>query len=306
MHILAKNLKRFRLAKGMTQEQAAESLGVSTQTVSRWECETTLPDAVILPQIARLYCVTIDDLYQESSVAYANYASRLFAIFEASRKSEDFIRADAEYQKLLKTGDYTTEDLRGYAILYQYMMSACMEKAEEIFNRVIRKGPEADREVYWATRRQKVYFLSQIGRNQETIDEFLPLVENGSRELQDWVCLIQAYSSANAYETAMEWAQKAQAQFPESAMLHIYIGDLLRSMKHYDEAFPHWKRALELEPDWLAAAFSMGFCYEELGDYASAYDVWNRVVDNLERRGFELELDFPRSLAQKCLEKIKV
>lgn len=305
MHILSKNLKRFRLAKGMTQEQAAEALGVSTQTVSRWECETTLPDAVILPRIARLYCVTIDDLYKETSVAYPNFASRLFSVFEASRKPEDFIRAEEEYQKLLKTGEYTTEDLRSYAILHQFMMSVCMEKAEELFDRVIRKGPEPDREVYWSTRRQKVYFLSQIGRNQETIDEFLPLVEGGSLELQDWVCLIQAYSAADAYDTAWEWAQRAQTQFPESAMLHIYIGDLLRAMKRYDEAFPHWKRALEMEPDWLAAAFSMGFCYEELGDYASAYAVWKGVVDNLERRGFELELDFPRSLAQKCKEKLQ-
>ncbi|MBE6922473.1 MAG: helix-turn-helix domain-containing protein [Ruminococcaceae bacterium] len=63
MTVFSKNLKRFRMAKNMTQEQAAEALGVSTQTVSRWECNTTLPDVTILPKIASLYCVTIDDLF---------------------------------------------------------------------------------------------------------------------------------------------------------------------------------------------------------------------------------------------------
>ena len=98
MIIFSKNLKRLRLSKNMTQEQAAEALGVSAQTVSRWECNTTLPDVTILPRIAALYCVTIVDLYKETSVPYDNYAMRLGSIFEASLKPEDFLRADMEYR----------------------------------------------------------------------------------------------------------------------------------------------------------------------------------------------------------------
>ena len=304
MTVFSKNLKRFRVAKNMTQEQTAEALGVSTQTVSRWECNATLPDVTILPKIAALYCVTIDDLYKETSVAYDNYASRLCSVFEASHKPEDFMQAELEYRKLLKSGDYTTEDLRSYGILHQYMMQVCRDKAEELFDRVIKKGPAEDPETYWSTRRQKGFFLWEIGRNQETIDMFLPLVEAGSNELQEWICLIQAYSFAEDYGAAWEWVQKAETKFPESAMLHIYAGDLLRSMKRYDEAFPHWKRALEMEPEWCDAAFSMGFCYEELGEYAKAYEVWTQLADGLEQRGFESEVTLPRSQAQKCREKI--
>ena len=305
MTVFAKNLKRLRAAKNMTQEQAAERLGISTQTVSRWECGTTLPDVTILPEIARLYCVTIDDLYKETSVAYDNYASRLGSVFEFSRDPEDFFRAYLEYQKLLKTSEYTAEDLRLYGILHQYMMQVCREKTEEIFDRVLKKGPGEDPEIYWRVRRQKGYFLWEIGRNQENIDEFLPPVMAGSREIQEWICLIQAYSFAENYEAAWQWAQKAQAVFPESAMLHIYTGDLLRSMKRYDEAFPHWRRALEMEPDWTDAAYSMGFCYEELEDYEKACAVWTRIADNLEHRGFDAEVNWPRARAKKCREKLK-
>ncbi len=304
MNVLSKNLKRFRIAKNMTQEQAAEALGVSTQTVSRWECGTTLPDVTLLPKIAALYCVTIDDLYKETSIAYDNYASRLGSVFEASRKPEDFLRADMEYRKLLKSDDYTMDDLRLYGILYQQMTNVCIRKAEELFDRVIKEGPAADPETYWSTRRQKGYFLWEIGRNQENIDEFLPLVEAGSNELQEWICLIQAYSDAKEYDAAWELVQKAEAKFPESATLHIYTGDLLRSMKRYDEAFPHWKRAMEMEPQWYDAAFSMGFCYEELGNYGKAYEVFNRIAEDMEHRGFEAEVAFPRTLAQKCQEKM--
>ena len=304
MTVFTKNLKRFRVAKNMTQEQAAEALGVSTQTVSRWECNTTLPDVTILPKIAALYCVTIDDLYKETSTAYDNYAQRLGSVFEASHKPEDFMQAYVEYQKLLKSGEYTTEDLRLYGILHQYMMQVCRDKAEEIFNRVIKKGPKENVDTYWSTQRQKGFFLWEIGRNQENIDTFLPLVEAGSKDLQEWICLIQAYSFAGDYDTAWAWAQKAEARFPESASLHIYAGDLLHSMKRISEAFPHWKRALEMMPNCLAPAYSMASCYEEMGDYANAYAVYNQIADNLENRGFEAEVNLPRALAKKCQEKI--
>ena len=304
MTVFTKNLKRFRVAKNMTQEQAAESLGVSTQTVSRWECNTTLPDVTILPKIAALYCVTIDDLYKETSTAYDNYAQRLGSVFEASHKPEDFMQAYVEYQKLLKSGEYTTEDLRLYGILYQYMMQVCRDKAEEIFDRVIKKGAAEDPEVYWSTRRQKGYFLWEIGRNQENIDTFLPLVEAGSNDLNEWICLIQAYSFGENYDTAWEWVTMAESKFPESAALHIYAGDLLRSMKRCDEAFPHWRRSLEMNPECLAGAYSMASCYEELGDYESACAVYSQIANNLEQRGFDAEVNWPRSLAEKCREKI--
>ena len=304
MTVFTKNLKRFRVTKNMTQEQAAEALGVSTQTVSRWECNTTLPDVTILPKIAALYCVTIDDLYKETSTAYDNYAQRLGSVFEASHKPEDFMQAYVEYQKLLKSGKYTTEDLRLYGILHQYMMRVCRDNAEEMFDRVIKKGTAEDPEVYWSTRRQKGYFLWEIGRNQENIDTFLPLVKAGSTELNEWICLIQAYTFAENYDAAWEWVQKAEAQFLESAMLHIYAGDLMRSMKRYEDAFPHWKRALEMEPEWCDSAYSMASCYEEMGDYENAYAVYIQIADNLERRGFDAEVNWPRLLAEKCREKM--
>ena len=105
MKVFSDNLKRFRVAKNLTQEQAAETLGVSTQTVSRWECNVTLPDVAILPKIAELYCVTIDDLYKETSVAYENYAQRLFSVFEADPDPDSFIRAEVEFRKLFRTGE---------------------------------------------------------------------------------------------------------------------------------------------------------------------------------------------------------
>ena len=62
MLYLGTNIKENRLRKGYTQEQLAYELGVSSQTVSRWETGTTYPDIVMIPIIAELFDISIDSL----------------------------------------------------------------------------------------------------------------------------------------------------------------------------------------------------------------------------------------------------
>ncbi|MBQ9531688.1 MAG: helix-turn-helix transcriptional regulator [Eubacterium sp.] len=56
------NLKRLRKDKGLTQEALAYSIGVSFQTISKWERDETYPDITVLPVIAAIFEVTVDNL----------------------------------------------------------------------------------------------------------------------------------------------------------------------------------------------------------------------------------------------------
>ena len=56
-------IKSLRLSRSMTQEQLAQKLGVSAQAVSKWESGTTMPAILILPDLAVIFGVTIDDLF---------------------------------------------------------------------------------------------------------------------------------------------------------------------------------------------------------------------------------------------------
>ena len=58
----AENFKRYRKEKGVTQEKVAEILGVSSQSVSRWELSICYPDLELLPSIANYFGVTVDTL----------------------------------------------------------------------------------------------------------------------------------------------------------------------------------------------------------------------------------------------------
>ena len=62
---------------------------------------------------------------------------------------------------------------------------------------------------------------------------------------------------------------------------------------------------MELDPGLYDCRYSIGFCYEKLGQYQKAYEVWRNIAQRLERDGYEVELEFPKGLAQKCREKME-
>ena len=59
---LGNNLYQARKKAGLSQEGVAERLGVSRQTISKWETGETLPDIRQSKRLAVLYKLTLDEL----------------------------------------------------------------------------------------------------------------------------------------------------------------------------------------------------------------------------------------------------
>ena len=61
-NIFSKEFKKLRKAYGLSQEEIAESLGITSQAVSKWECAQSYPDIELLPQISNIFNVSLDRL----------------------------------------------------------------------------------------------------------------------------------------------------------------------------------------------------------------------------------------------------
>lgn len=60
---IGKNIAKYRKVKGLTQEELGAKLGVTNQAVSKWESEVSMPDIMLLPEIAKVLSISLDDIY---------------------------------------------------------------------------------------------------------------------------------------------------------------------------------------------------------------------------------------------------
>ena len=59
---IGNKLNQLRKLSGMTQEQLAEKIDVSRQTISKWESDSTSPDLESIVKISRIFHVSLDVL----------------------------------------------------------------------------------------------------------------------------------------------------------------------------------------------------------------------------------------------------
>lgn len=300
------NLKRLRLSKKYTQEQVAEKLNVSSKAVSRWECGTAMPDVMLLPEIARLYCVTVDELYKDKSIAYENYAQKLMSVYESTQSQADFIEDDKEFEQLIRTGNFTMNDICMYAILYQQHMAYCKNKALELFEKGLNMGESTDPYTYHWIERQKMTLLTDTGDSEKNIEYCKKdLIEN-PEDVHKHINLIFAYFIADKTENAYATFKVAEKKFNDSALLFAFGGDVCKELQKYDEAFERWNKAIELNLNFTAAYRSKARCYEELGDYENAYKTWCEIVNWYEDRGYKIETEEARKYAKKLKDKYDI
>lgn len=301
---LSANLKRLRQQSGLTQEQAAEALKVSSQTISRWECTSSLPDASMLPAIARLYCVTIDDLYSTHARAYDNEAQRLASVYDHTHAPADFLRADMAFRRLPQD-TLTGEDVRLWGVLHQHMMLYCRDRTLQLLEQGL-SMEDADAETHQRIRRQYLSLLVQLGRGEECIRRLQQDVTTAARpaDVHAWTDLIFLLLQTGQHQQAETYLPDALARHPDSACLHYLAGEVYAHLQQQEAAFRHWQRALELDADYLDAWYAMAEYHQQHGQYAQALRLWEQLAEVLTLRSYDAERDYPLEQAKICRTRL--
>ena len=71
---IGENIARLRKEKGWTQAELGEKLGVSNQAVSKWESGMTMPDIMLLPTLADMFGIYIDELFSREVKTQVTYS----------------------------------------------------------------------------------------------------------------------------------------------------------------------------------------------------------------------------------------
>lgn len=87
---IGENIKKHRRNTNLTQEQLAEKLGVSFQSISRWENGTTYPDMELLPSIAKFFDISVDRLIGCSEDEQEQMAKQAFDALAVATYEEPY------------------------------------------------------------------------------------------------------------------------------------------------------------------------------------------------------------------------
>ena len=71
MKTIGERIAELRKERGMTQEEFGSQIGVTAQTISKWENSNTSPDISLLPVLADAFGITIDSLFSIDKTADA-------------------------------------------------------------------------------------------------------------------------------------------------------------------------------------------------------------------------------------------
>lgn len=126
---LGNSLFHARKKSGLSQEAVAEKLGVSRQTVSKWELDETLPDIRQSKRLSTLYHLTLDELI-DFDLEVREIEELINQVSEEKQREIDWTKVWGKkypilttYQQEVRIEDYTEkleEMLRRLRVEYQY------------------------------------------------------------------------------------------------------------------------------------------------------------------------------------------
>ena len=138
---IGSKIKQLRYKCGLTQEQLASRLGISAQSVSKWENAVAMPDITLLPMLAEVFGVSIDELFDLTvEQKLKRIENRMYAEEEFSeplfKEYEEFLTA-----QLAENKDRTMI-LGLLARLYHHRMEADARRVSKYAREAIMLAPE--------------------------------------------------------------------------------------------------------------------------------------------------------------------
>ena len=191
---IGKTIRKYRKEKGITQEEMANRLGVTTPAVNKWEKGTSCPDITLLAPIARLLGISLDTLLS----------------FQEELTNEEITNIVLEVDERLKTSTYDEIFIWAKSIIETYpnclmliWQLATILDAQRLFKQIPNTANYDD------------YILKCYNRVLESDEEVLRISAADS--------LFGYYLRNGQYETAEGYLQYYSMQSTQSKLKHSII-----------------------------------------------------------------------------------
>ena len=131
---LSQNLSLLRRVSGLSQEKAAEAVGVTRQALAKWESGETTPDVLRSDALAELYGVSLDDLLhfdqRPGNIPPPPRGKHVFGVVQMGDRGQIVIPKRARDDTLVVLGD-TNPGTAGIALVPAQLLTGLLDLANQ-------------------------------------------------------------------------------------------------------------------------------------------------------------------------------
>lgn len=277
---IGKKIKALRLQKGMTQEELANKLNMSSQAVSKWENGITTPDIQLLPDLSVIFGVTIDELFAlTDDVHFERIENMLYA--ERFIPKDDYIYAENFLKEKLNDSRKKSEGLTLLAMLHNQRAKEHHEIAGEYARDGLKLSPEKkDNHCALRDAENGVICDWNCSNHHKLIDYYKDFVKINPSYYQGYLWLMDLLIEDGRCQEARE-VLEAMNKIHSSFLYQLYGGMIYKEECNLPQSLKLWEEMTHLYPDnWMAWA-SKGDCMAKLCRYEDAVECYYK--------GYELQ-----------------
>jgi transcriptional regulator with XRE-family HTH domain len=208
------NIKKLRREKNITQEKLAEYLNVSTQAVSKWERNETLPDITMIIPIASYFNVSTDELLGVD-------AAKNEAKIQEYRKEKEKLIIQGKWPEASELMTKAHKEFPNDFRITYYYMSLIIARTGTSADIILSHADEftvlCERILDECTiddiRSESIHILAQIKRAQGKVDEALELLNR----FPDWYRTRNQFGEQLFDKKTEEWTRRVNDNFWELA-----------------------------------------------------------------------------------------
>lgn len=281
---LGSKIKSLRKKAGITQEKLAEELGVSFQTISKWENNLCSPDIGMLPRLSVFFGITIDELF---NLTVEQRMERIENMLEMEQElSQNTFNDTIDFLK--EQLDKECDKANVYSLLahvYHHRVLSDCEHADKYAKAAMHEAPEKKDCQWILSKAENAYVYDWNMRNRhKVIDFYKEIIEEAPAVSASYLYLMDnLLADHRTEETKIYLEQYKSVEDHKPFQVLIYEGRILLAEFKVEEAKQKFKELEERYPNDWGAMFELANFYAEICEYEKAYGYFEKAFELAEK-----------------------
>lgn len=282
---LGLKIKELRTKHGFTQEELAEKLGVSFQTISKWENLVSMPDISLLPKLSEIFGITIDDLFNLSVEQKMKRIESKFGL-EEELKPSDFSETEEFLKSYISEPEHRYQATYLLAYLYTHRLMADARKASRYSKQAIKLDP-TKKDCQWMIGKAEAHYCWDwdMSNHNNAINFYREVVEENSEVSLPYYYLIDNLLADHRADEAEYYLDKLEKLRPDAiVMTEAYRAGIALARYNEKEADRIMTDLEKNHIDEDGCLFEIAQYYAKKGQFEKSISYYEKSFETTNRR----------------------